>query len=461
MLTGASVLILEIVGARLIAPYFGTSTYVWTAMIGVILGALSVGYWIGGKAADKDNPKDDLSLLLIVASVLIVLSSLFHKPVLELIAMGDFDLRISALLAAFVLFSIPSMLIGMISPHLAKIRVQSLKNSGETIGRLEAAGAIGSIMGVFLSGYFLLSYFGSRDISMFLAVVLLATSFIADTKRLIPLRIILVLTTFALLFSGSSSANTLLDKDSAYTRYQVIQEVRNGKTINLLKTDDKTIQSAFYPDYPEESAMSYSTKILSIIDELDVPKDNILMIGGGAYTLPTLLSQKYPDSHITVVEIDPALDDIAREFFGFKNTDKISVVYEDGRTFLNDNTNSYDIIIVDAYNSATIPFHLATVEATERLSSALKEEGVLVANIISRQPDGILSSINRTYQEFFQTKNYSTRDIYNIAQRNGYITVASRRFSAEQLINQQNMVTVQGEGIVLRDDFAPVDKISF
>lgn len=461
MLTGASVLILEIVGARLIAPFFGTSTYVWTAMIGVILGALSIGYWIGGKAADKDNPKNDLSLILIMASVLVVLSSLFHEPILELISKGNFDLRISALLAALVLFSIPSALVGMISPHLAKIRLDSLENSGETIGRLEAAGAIGSILGTFISGYFLLSYFGSREISMFLAIILIGTSFLADTTRAVALRVTFILITFVLLFSTSSSAQILLDKDSAYTRYQVVEGVKDGKKINLLKTDNKAVQSAYFPDYPNEPALGYAEKTMSIIEEWGGELSNILVIGGGAHTLPTLLNAKYPESLIQVVEIDPALDEIAIDYFGYTPNDKINIAYEDGRTFLNKSRREYDLIIVDAYSSSTIPFHLTTYETAQRLSGSLVDNGLIIANAVSRQPEGMLTSIIKTYEQFFYTEIFSAKEVSRPEDKNNYLVLATKAPLGNKLRGQEFRWEVEGEGIILRDNFAPVEKFSY
>lgn len=179
-LTGAAVMVLEIVGARLISPQFGSSTYVWTAMIGVILGALAVGFAIGGRLADKYHSSAFLGQLIFIASLLVLGMALIERSVLTSIADLNLDLRLSALLAAILLFSPPSLLIGMVSPHLAKIRIISLDTTGKSIGKLEAAGALGSIAGTFSCGYFLLGAFGSRSIIIGIVVLLMITSVIVN-----------------------------------------------------------------------------------------------------------------------------------------------------------------------------------------------------------------------------------------------------------------------------------------
>lgn len=453
-------LILEIIGARLIAPYFGTSTYVWTAMIGVILGSLSVGYWVGGKAADKDNPRNDIALILLASSVLVAMSVLLHEPVLDLISRGNLDLRISALLAALVLFSIPSALIGSISPHLAKIRLSSLKTSGETIGRLEASGAIGSIFGVFLSGYFLLSYFGSRDISFFLAIVLLLTSFIANTRWILAPRLILLGILCIILFaSGKPADNVLLDKDTAYTRYRVFQEVFDGKQVNTLRIDETAIQSAYQPSNPYEPVLSYAKKTFSVLENYPHEIESILVLGGGAHTMPSILSHRYPNAQITVVEIDRELDNIAREYFGFVDKDNISVIYEDARTFLNKNTQTFQVIIADTYSSTTIPFHMTTKETTHLLYDSLSNNGILIANVVSKLPEGILPHFLVTLKERFATLVFSTNPVIS-EKRSNFIVVAAKK-PVDYLASVSNRVDDIHTGAVLTDDFAPVEQISY
>ena len=463
LLTGASVLMLEIAGARLLSPYFGASIYVWTAMIGVILAALSVGYWYGGKAADKDNPKNDLSLIITAAAVLIAVMTIFYKPVLDIIARGNLDLRLSAVIAALVLFSIPSALIGMVSPHLAKIRIDSLETSGTRIGRLEAAGAIGSIVGTFAAGYFLLAYFGSRDLTIFISILLILTSFLADRRRFTIFRLLVLIFISALLFIDNTPKSVVFDTDSSYARYQVERSLYRGKLANLLKMDNKGIQSAYYVNEPNEPVLSYAQQTLDTINQLE-SIDSVLVIGGGAYTIPTQIHSSYPEAEIQIVEIDPAMDKIATDYFGFKPNDKTAIAYEDGRTFLNKNTEKYDVIIIDAFSFLTPPFQISTLEAVERIHNSLNEPGVVIVNVASRANKQILSSLYKTYMQKF---NYSTihkaNESYpdNISQN--YLLYTSDDPATIEKIsaNLGAQATIPDVGIVLTDDYAPVERLNY
>ena len=462
--TGASVMILEITGARLLAPYFGMSTYVWTAMIGVILAALSFGFWYGGKTADKDDPKRDVGIFITFAAGGILLLSLFYKPVLDIIAQGNLDLRISATLAAIVLFSIPSALIGMVSPHLAKIQVTSLKTSGSAIGRLEAAGAIGSIAGTFLSGYFLFSYIGSHQIIVLLAIALVLVSFIADASRIVKSRVALLFIGAALLFAGPTYDNVLLDVDTAYDRYQVVEGVQGGNRVVSLRTDREGRQSAYYPDKPEELVFDYAkTFEAATLTDKTSPKD-FLVIGGGSHILPSYIADN-TESSVDVVEIDPALDDIAEEFFGYREQDQITIINEDGREYLNNNIKKYDAVLVDAFSSLTPPFQLSTVEFARLASKALASDGVVYVNAPSDFNDSLMSSLFVTYSAVFDYVGVvQANPNIPLSLKQNYLLIASDNSdeykSALDTLADRSALNVVG-GSVLTDDFAPVERLSY
>lgn len=460
MLTGASVLMLEISGARLLSPYFGSSIYVWTAMIGVILASLSFGYWYGGKLADKDRPSRDLSLLISASAVLIACIALFQRPVLDLVSNDALDLRLNAVIAALFLFSIPSALIGMVFPHLAKIKIKSLKTSGENVGRLEAASAIGSIAGTFLAGYFLLAYFGSRDLTLFLAIMLFATSFLADVDRYVAVRLIGILVCIGLLFIDTSPQNIVYDRDSSYVRYQVELADYRGERTHLLKMDGRGVQSAYSLDNPDKYVLDYAAKIMEILEVSEF--ENVLVIGGGAHTLPTYIHKAYPNVEITVAEIDPALDDIAKDYFGYIENDKTNIVYEDGRVFLNNNQKEFDIIIVDAYSFLTPPFQLSSLEAAQLMSDSLSSDGLVIANIVSLSDKKMLSSLDKTYREAFEdTLVLQANDSLPLNVDQNFILLAG---SAEQAVKTQYRVqefTAPDVGFVLTDDYAPVERLNY
>lgn len=461
-LTGASVMMLEIVGARLIAPYFGTSTYVWTAMIGVILGALSLGFWLGGRMADKDRPVQDIVLILTIAAALVIAISLFQRPILGLIARQDLDLRISAIIAATLLFGPASLLIGMVSPHLAKIRVTSLKTTGAAVGRLEAAGALGSIAGTFASGYFLLAYFGAQKLSITLAILLVATSFLAGTKQYRVLRILLVVAALLLLVVPVREKGILYDKDSAYSRYLVKESIYKGRTARVLLMDKQSIQSGIFPDEPLEPVFDYVRQMFEAT-KTEHTEGRILMIGGGAYTLPNMLHDALPDTPIDVVEIDPELSAISTKFFAYRPNALVDEYYQDGRSYINRTQLRYNVILIDAFSSLTPPFHLTTIEAAERVKMLLGENGTVIINLPTRYDAGFASSLSETYRNVFANVDlYQANASIGIDEPQNFLLVAGAtepEIATRQVLGSS--IAFPDGGFVLTDDYAPVERLTY
>jgi spermidine synthase len=467
-LAGMSVMILEIVGARLVAPYFGSSIYVWTAMIGVILGALAVGYWYGGRLADTYNHATNMVVIFCGAAVLVLLTAFVERDVLTLIASAQLDLRLSSLLAALFLFGPPSLLIGMISPHLAKVRLHSLDKTGRTIGRLEAAGTTGSIIGTFLCGYFLLAYVGSRNITLSLVIVLVGASFLIDVRLFRAARILIALIAlFAILTPQSVSAAILKDIDSSYSRYQVVRGYSDGRAVNYLITDSYSVQSASFVDDPHEPVLAYAKDFLRVGSALPGPQE-VLVIGGGTHTFPTVLAASRTDVSIMVAEIDPALDQVARDYFGFKPNERLAVRYQDGRQYLRSTDKSFSVIFVDAYSSLTPPFHLATVEAVGLMAKRLETGGVVVANLIgSTEGKGyrMLQAMYDTYGSVFGHLSITPvnpdlpRD-----ERQNYILAAGNNVpdvTRAQAALQTKNISFERKNTAFRDDFAPIEAYGY
>ncbi len=463
LLTGAAVMMLEIVGARLIAPYFGASTYVWTAMIGVILGALALGFYFGGRLADRDEPGKDLGIIICGAALAVVIMVLLQEPVLRIIANQSLDLRLSAVLAAIVLFGVPSFLIGMVSPHLAKIRVTSLKTTGATVGRLEAAGSLGSITGTFLSGYVLLAYMGARNLSLGLAIMLILTSFLAGWRQLFRLRLGLIAVTTLLLLYNPLPAGIISDVDSAYSRYQVRETTYQGRPVRYLLMDSYSIQSASYVGDETEPVLPYMQSMLAAAQGFG-PTDKVLVIGGGAHTLPNILQTKTPAPTIDVVEIDPALEELSRRYFGFEQAPGTRLFYEDGRSFLNRHQGGYDIIFMDAYSSLTPPFHLSSRQSVERLKANLNAGGVVVANAAASYYGGFLSSLERTYASVFDyTASFAVSWDRPLENKQNFIIIASNSQDAFEKTRASlgKQLNVPPGGNIFTDDYAPVERLSY
>ena len=180
---GADLMILEMVGSRVLAPYLGTSIYVWTSLIGVILGCLSLGYWTGGKLADKQANPRTLSSIIFLSAISITLVSFFKEYLITHIQNIIInDPRVITTVAALILFGPPSTLLGIVSPYAAKLRINSLSSSGSTVGTLYAISTIGSIVGTFLAGFFLIAFLGNTRILIVLAISLAGASFLLYSK---------------------------------------------------------------------------------------------------------------------------------------------------------------------------------------------------------------------------------------------------------------------------------------
>lgn len=467
-LTGASVMVLEIVGARLIAPQFGTSTYVWTAMIGVILAALAVGFTLGGKFADRFHSDRFLASVLLTAALLVLLTGLFQRSLLLTIGGWQLDLRIGALLAALLLFAPPSLCIGMVSPQLAKMRITSLELTGKYIGRLEAAGALGSITGTFLCGYFLLGAFGSRSIVLGIVVVLVLTSLVADPKVFLRARLsVLLITALFVPVINFNPPSVLADVDSSYARYSVETGYYLGQRVRMLKTDAGGIQSAVVLGNPDALALTYVQQFYAAAAAYKAPQ-RVLVIGGGAYSLPGALVKAYPTIQVDVAEIDSKLDSLARQYFYYQDSPRVHIQYADGRTYLQSATQKYDLIYMDAFSSQSPPFQLTTSETSQLIAQRLLPQGAVIVNLISNYRDGTdayLRAMLATYQtQFSQVAIYQTAPGAGLDQPQNFQLIASNNkttFDSQSRSMNSLPLTFKPGGLVLTDDYAPIERLTY
>lgn len=468
-LTGASVMVLEIVGARLIAPVFGASIYVWTAMIGVILGSLALGYAVGGKIADRPGSSNNyLGFILFAAAGLILAMAFIQEGVLGSIASHGLDLRISAFLAAVLLFGMPSVLLGMVSPYLAKRRVTSLETTGFTIGRLEAAGALGSIVGTFACGYFLLGAFGSRAIVLGVVAALLLTSLLASPRYMIKSKVAgLVLALAAGVILLSNPPRVLADVDSSYARYRVVRQNYNFQPINTLVTDAASIQSAAPADGSPELVVDYTQHFFEIAKAYGDPR-HVLVVGGGTHTFPSALVRSDPDVRVDVAEIDPALDQLARDYFSLAQSPRLTIHHADGRRYLNTTQARYDLIYMDAFSSLSPPFHLATAETVARIADRLEPTGAAVVNVVGNYDDGAnayLRAVRATYATAFRyiSIHQSITSLPLAYLRQNFVLIATNNKARfDSLVAQQRspQLRLDSGGQVLADDYAPVERLT-
>lgn len=387
---GAVVMILELVGSRILAPYVGTSIIVWTSLIGIILGSLSLGYWWGGRIADKKPDYKIFSMIIFISAVSIGMITLLKSMVLDFLQNNIADIHINATIATLILFALPSMLLGMITPYAVRLKIKDLDSSGKTVGNLYAISTIGSIAGTFLAGFFLIAYFGSSNILLVLSIVLVLTSLLACFKSAPVLKISIIL----LLIIGILAVNSyntflkkqgLIDVDTQYNRiwiYKSTDEKTNRPTMNMI-TNPKKVQSAMFLDKDNDLVIEY-TKFYRLAQHFNPYLKYSLMIGGAGYSYPKDYLKKFPDARLDVVEIDPMLTALAKEYFNLKDDPRLTIHHEDARTFLNRTRKKYDVIFGDAFTSYyALPYQLTTREAVQKMYETLNDDGVVLVNIIS------------------------------------------------------------------------------
>lgn len=463
-LSGAVVMILELVGARMMAPYFGTSIYVWTAMIGVILGALSLGYWYGGKLADRSASNTGLMYILSIAALFVASLLLLQANTLSYIAALGLDTRISAIVAATLLFAPASALLGVVSPYVAKLKLSSLAHAGSSIGRLYAAGTLGSIVGTFLAGYWLIAWFGNFTLGVIVMIALVAISFVAEHRTRVLTRIIgVVVASGILLATQQLTPGIIADKDSAYARYQVSEQVDFRGRVRYLLMDNAGAQSGVLVGSYDQLLFDYTQKFKLLADAYG-SAERVLVIGGGAYTFPRVLAQERRDAHVDVVEIDPGLDAIAADYFGYTPAPNLTLIHEDGRVFLNRNQTHYQLVYIDAFSSLTPPYQLTTAQATRAMRQALTDDGIVAVNVIGapRADDPYFMATLATYRSVFPSVEVYRVQPLAVNARQNLLFVMGNKSALARLADAPLGARVESlpeGGTVLTDDHAPVEQL--
>ncbi len=387
-LSGAVVMVLELVASRVLAPYLGTSLFVWTSLIGVILGSLSLGYWGGGRLADRRPEARTLALVLLAAAASVALIPALQTPYLAALAANVADLRWRAVAGA-LLFALPSALLGAVSPFAARLRLASVSGTGRTVGGLYAISTLGSIVGTFAAGFWLIPTVGSTRLVLVLALVLLVNSCLCVPRGLIWGKgaTLLLWAGVAVIYAHArpalASGTLVLDRDTEYQRLLVVDLPAPGRrTMRALSMGFEEYHSGMFLDTPSALALPY-TRFFRLGPGLRPHIRRALVLGGGAFSYPRDLLLRSPETFVDVVELDPGVTRVAREYFGLKTDPRLAIHHEDGRSFINRDGPTYDAVFLDVFWGRTVPFHLTTVEAARRVRARLSPDGLLVVNIIS------------------------------------------------------------------------------
>ena len=469
-LSGAVVMMLELTGSRILAPFVGTSTFIWTSLIGVILASLSFGYYIGGMKADQDPSQKRLSNILFFAGVTIGLAALLNQTLLSFLSYRILSVKLLALVSSVILFGLPAFYLGMVSPQAVRIRMSDVKTSGATIGRLYALSSLGSIIGTFAVGFYLMAWIGSRNIIFLLSSLTLILSLLNRRNS----EVIVAFAVFALSpFIPSFGKNKLISvEDTEYNAVQVVKDKDpKGKTIQVMKVGNEYSSGMFLDS--DSLVFQYSPYYKLMFYFHPSPKKT-LMIGGGAYSVPKYFQKIYPDIKMDVVEIDPGLTKIAERNFKFHPDEFVKPIHADGRIFINQNKTKYDVILGDAYRSLfSIPFHLVSKEAMIKMNDCLNDDGILIINILGAMEGknaelfySFVKTCQSVYPEvraFKPFKESKMTDLQNIMivcrkKKDGFKPSILSDQMQEMVSHEIDVTKIgQNEGFVLTDDFAPVE----
>jgi spermidine synthase len=380
---GAASLGAEIAAARLMAPFFGASTIVWANTIGIVLVALSIGYWIGGRFADRHPSKQGLCVLVLVAAVAVALIPFAADPFLDASVSALDDVSAGAfagsLIAVTVLVAPPVILLGAASPFAIRLAVERVEESGSVAGRMYAISTVGSLVGVFTSALLLIPLVGTRRTFLVfaLACALVAVTGIARRRALVvPVTIAAVMAMPVGTIKAAGDADVLEEINSEYQYARVVEYPDGQRELEL--NEGEGVHSLYKPG-------SYLTG--NIWDEylvlpfaaLERPPGKVAVLGNAAGTTARALGHYFPQTEVDGVEIDGELSRLGRKWFDMRNP-RLRVFHEDARPYLRRTDERYDVIMVDAYRQPYIPFYLTTKEFFELTRDRLRPGGIVIVN---------------------------------------------------------------------------------
>lgn len=382
LVCGAAVLAIEMLGTRIIGPYYGVSLYLWSALISVTLLALSVGYFLGGRMADRDPVFRRFGMLIALAGAWMLAIPWIARPVLLLC--DPLGLRTAVLLSSFLLFTPPLALLGALSPMAIRLRTAQIDTVGRTAGGLYAVSTIGSVVAALVTGFFLIPTIGVRWLTLSVGIILIATALPALSaggrgSRFFsgPLLFIL-LGSLAVAFGSSDPVagrpGIVAVRQSPYGELRVI-DFAEKRHLTIDGGIHSIVDTASHKTYMQYAAAMELLKLF-----FDAP-GSMLVLGLGGGSIPVSFSAD--GWSVDVVELDPAVTELAREYFGFRS-DAARVHHMDARTYLRMTDKRYDLIVLDAYGSGAFPFQLVSSEFFELVRSHLAADGMLGVNIDSR-----------------------------------------------------------------------------
>jgi spermidine synthase len=393
---GSSTLGAEIAAARLMAPFFGASTIVWANTIAIVLVALSIGYWFGGRMADRHPDIRSLCLLVLIASLLLGLVPIVAGPFLSLSVEAFDTYSIGAfagsLFGTLVLVAIPVLMLGAVSPWAIRLKLERLEDSGETAGRMYAISTVGSLVGTFASALLLIPLVGTQRTFLTFALALAVVSALGLDRRfaLAPLAVAAMLALPIGTVKAAEEGRVIHETDTEYQYARVIDYPGGERKLEL--NEGQAVHSVYRPgtvltgDYWDE----YLVAPFAVRPD---PPRRVAILGFAGGTTARAYAHYYPRTRIDGVEIDGELFDIAHRFFGLHARPQLREFAQDARPFLRATGERYDAIFLDTYRQPYIPFYLTTREFFRLARKRLAPGGAIYVNVGHPEGDRRLEQV--------------------------------------------------------------------
>jgi predicted membrane-bound spermidine synthase len=483
-LTGACVLVIEVVATRILSPYYGNTIFTVSSIISIVLAALSVGYYIGGKLADR-YPMEKVFYSIILASG----ASVIFLYLLKIYMLPSFGYELSVqsgpIIFAIILFFLPCLLLGTLSPFAIKLQQQDFpkKGIGSITGEIFFWSTVGSIFGSLLTGFVLIPQFGISQIIITVATALIILGFIPLIKAGVMDKLInriILFGIFAIVFVSILSVfindKAVYSHDGVYEKITISDATHNSQPTRFFQLD-RSSSGAMYIN-SDELVYDY-TKYYTLYKVFNSDVKNALVIGGGAYSIPKALINDLPNATVDVSEIEPSLFELAQKYFKVVKSDRLNNYTVDGRRLLNDSEKKYDLIFSDVYYSLySIPSHFTTQEFFNIAKDKLNDKGIFIANLIddlSRTDSSFVMSEIKTFQTVFPNSYFFAVDSPDrIGSQNiifvGYKSDKIIDFNNPTITNDDNpIINTLGKKLIsldrfnfskypiLTDDYSPVE----